>query len=125
MRRLQACFAVVGIALFLTLPVRTQTQNETTRLHTGIQLSQEGPMFPFGICLTSQMPRNTDDADSLTALKVQECLQYRRAIVVQEEVVPASLHQFGQNDGDMLFGPLPAYRQSGCREANRLRHSHG
>jgi len=30
MRRLQACFAVAGIALFLTLPVRTQTQNETT-----------------------------------------------------------------------------------------------
>jgi hypothetical protein len=56
MRRLQACFAVVGIALFFTLPVRTQTQNETTRL-TGIQLSQEGPMFPFGICLTSQMSR--------------------------------------------------------------------
>ena len=30
MRRLQACFAVAGIALFLTLPARTQTQNETT-----------------------------------------------------------------------------------------------
>jgi hypothetical protein len=63
-------------------------------------------MFPFRICLTSQMPRNADDADSLTALKVQECLQYRRAIVVQEEVVPASLHEFGKYDSDMLFGIL-------------------
>jgi hypothetical protein len=37
------------------------------------------------------MPRNTDDADSLIALKVQERLQYRRAMVVEEKVVPASL----------------------------------
>ena len=64
-------------------------------------------MFPYRICLTSQMPRNADNADSLTALKVQECLQYRRAIVVQEEVVPASLHEFGKYDSDMRFGVLP------------------
>jgi hypothetical protein len=58
-----------------------------------------------------QIPRDVDDCNPGIFLKIKNGLEQLRAVIVQQEVVPVVLNQFGNKDCDMVVSqPAPLAR---------------